>query len=361
VVADEYPNVRLNFEEYFQGLMEEKQKNVAILLDYVMNYNKSERTYHKLDEMNLQNEKNDLLKLGVLNGTEKYHKGYRYEILSVNQTMLGYAEELVEKQLYPLFSETEKIGQKIHQIVEGNFSSGLKLFEQVTEYETLTSYSLSSDYFFDEKSRAFGNTLSKCGFGYYTGYRTVKAANYSDDFIFRTAPINIKSLFLEIMKEEIQNRLSSLPEKEKWCMFLRYVNPNADDEFFLANRAKFLPGEIREAEKKISEFKKASMDRFELVLNEIENTFSRILKNLFVRDVHCLWNLSLLLALGDIEGNMYRVQRFKMEKLKEIDAAKLNKTMDYVDTFSQEGLVLRDRGTVKLFVMQYTASSIEKD
>jgi len=86
------------------------------------------------------------------------------------------------------------------------------------------------------------------------------------------------------------------------------------------------------------------MDRFEPVLNETRNTFSRILRNLFVRDVHSLWNFSLLLALGDLEGNMYKVQRLKMEKLKEMDATKLNEIMNYMETFSQEGLVLRDRG-----------------
>jgi hypothetical protein len=239
--------------------------------------------------------------------------------------------------------EKEKIRREIRQLVTGNFRSALKLLEEATQYENATTYTLSSEYSYDTETRDFGNALSREGFGYFIGYRTVKAATYYDEFIFREKPIDLKALFLEIMKEEIRTKLSSLSPVERWCMFLRYVNPNARDEFFLVNKSKFLPEEVRNAIKRMPEVKsKAFLDLFEPVLNEIKSKFSAALRNLLLRDVHSLWNFSLLLALGDVQGNMYRIGSYKLNKLKEIDSTKFAEIMEYADIFCREGMVLKD-------------------
>jgi hypothetical protein len=293
--------------------------------------------------MNLWNELNELSKLGVIDRTEGCHKDFKYEILSVNEKIVEFVRNYVEKHLHPNFAEREKMKRIIRDLVTGNFRSALKLSEKIAQNEHTTTVTLSSENDYDSETRDFGCLLSKQGLGYFIGYRTVKAANYYDEFIFREKPIDLKALFLEVMKDEIRIKLSSLSNEEKWCMFLRYINPNAGAEFFLANKSKFLPEEMKNAIKKIPEIKsKMFMDVFEPVLKEIKSKFSMTLRNLLLRDVSSLWNFSLFLALGDAQGNMYRIGGYKLNKLKEIDSLKFNEIMEYVDIFCREGIILKD-------------------
>jgi len=83
------------------------------------------------------------------------------------------------------------------------------------------------------------------------------------------------------MKDEIRTKLSSLSPEERWCIFLKYVNPNARDEFFIQNKARFLPEEMRNAIRKTPEIKsKAFIDAFDPVLNDMKSKFSA---TLFIR------------------------------------------------------------------------------
>lgn len=343
VSAVEHSDSRIDFEKFFQGLQEEKRDKVLIVLDYVLNYNRGERISHKLREMNFGNEQNDLIKLGVVHRAEGYHKNFRYEILSINEEITEFVKELIEKNLYPVFADTKRIKREIRQVIASNFRSALKLFEEVTQYENVPTYTLSSEHSYDTETREFGNLLSRKGFGYYIGYWTVKAAAYYDEFIFREKPIDFKALFLEVIKEEMRTKLSSLSPVERWCIFLKHVNPKARDEFFFENRARFLPEEMRNAIKKTPEIKsKAFTDIFDPVLNEIKSKFSATLRNLFLRDVNCLLYFSLLLALGDTQENMCKIGSYKLNKLKEIDSTRFNKIMEYVDVFCREGIILKD-------------------
>jgi len=341
----EHSTIKTDFEKFFQGLSDEKKTKILVVLDYVLNYKSGDRVAHKLVEMDLWNELNELSKLGVIETTDGYHRDFKYDIVFINEAVVEFVQGFIERHLHPKFLEIDKIRQEIRELVTNNFRSALKLFEEITQYEYATTFTLSSEHSYDTETRDFGNLLSRQGFGYFIGYWTVKAATYYDEFIFREKPIDLKTLFLEIIKEEIKIKLSSLSPQERWCMFLRYVNPDARDEFFLANKSKFLPEEIRNAIKKIPEVKsKAFMDLFEPVLNQIKSKFSVTLRNIFLRDVHSLWNFSLFLALGDIQGNMYRIGSYKLNKLKEIDSTKFNEIMEYVDIFCREGIVLKDYG-----------------
>jgi hypothetical protein len=333
----------MDFEKFFQCLSPEKQTEILVVLDYVCNYRSGDRVSHKLIEMNLWNQLNELSKLGVINRTEGCHKDFKYEILSINEEITEFIKDYVEKHLYSNFAERETMKRIIRELIAGNFRSALKLFEEIVQYEYVTTFTLSSEHSYDPETRDFGCLLSRQGLGYFIGYRTVKAGNYYDEFIFREKPIDFKVLFLEVMKDETRIKLSSLSKEEKWCMFLRYINPSAGTEFFLANKSKFLPEEIRNAIKKIPEIKsKAFIDVFEPVLNEMRSKFSMTLRNLLLRDISSLWKFSLLLALGDTQGNMYRIGSYKLDKLKEIDSIKLSETMEYIDVFYREGIILKD-------------------
>lgn len=336
-------DIQADFEKLFQTLPEDKRKKILIVLDYVLNYNRGERVSHKLNEMNLRNEQNDLMKLGVVNRLEGSHKGYKYEVLSINEETTEFVKELVEKRLYPAFADVDKIRREIWHVITGNFRSALKLFEEIAQFENATTYTLSTQHSYDPETRDFGNLLSKEGFGYSIGYRTVKAAAYYDEFIFRNKPIDLKAFFSKVMKDEIRTKLSSLSPAERWCIFLKYVNPNTRDDFFIQNKARFLPEEIGKAVKKTPEIKsKAFMDSFDPVLNEMKSKFSATLRNFFLRDINSLLHFSLLLVLSDTQENICRIGSYKLNRLEEIDSTAYNSMMEYVDIFCREGVILKD-------------------
>ena len=166
---------------------------------------------------------------------------------------------------------------------------------------------------------------------------------YSDEFVFREEPVDLKIIFLKIVEKELRKRLAHLSPVEKWCVFLRYVKDDARDEFFINNRTVFTPQEIRDAIKKVPDLKSRQLsEAFDSILLELRDKMSRRMRSFFLRDTNYLTTMSLLILLGEEQKRFLSFSDSQMSKMKEVSYSQFDTIQQYLGDLVREGFVLKD-------------------
>lgn len=340
---------KANFEDdlnkYIQGLNEGNRSKLLYVLDYVLNYKKGWRFLHKLSELNLWNELNALTQLRIVKKEkETDYRGNAYEVLSIGEENKSFIRSMLKERYFPTFANLKKIRQSLLQIINDNFNVATKIYQDIQYFKDAVVVTLTHNY--EQGPIQFGKLLSEHGYGYYVGYRSVSWQTYTDEFVFREDPANLKTLFLEIVEVELRKRLTRLSPAEKLCVFLRYVKSDAGESFFINNRTVFSPQEIKDALKKVPNLKSRQLsEAFNSILLELKNRVSRRIRNFFLRDPNYLTTMSLFILLGEQQERFLSFSDYQMNKIREISSSQFDMMTQYLNDLVREGLVLRDSHT----------------
>lgn len=342
----EKPKERTSLEDdlkrHIQGLKEENRLKLYYLLDYVLNYKKGWRFLHKISELNLWNELSTLTQLGIVQKEEERdYRGNRYEVLFIKEENKNFIRRILKEQYFPIFADEEKIRRLLFRFVDDNFKVAVKIYQDLRSFVDAVAVTLTPNY--EAEPIQFGKLLSEGGFGYYVGYKSASWQTYSDEFVFREEPVDLKIIFLEIVEKELRKRLARLSPVEKWCVFLRYVKDDARDEFFINNRTVFTPQEIRGALKKVPDLRSRQLsEAFDSILLELRDKMSRRMRSFFLRDVNYLTTMSLLILLGEEQKRFLSFSDSQMSKIKEVSYSQFDTVQQYVEDLVREGFVLKD-------------------
>lgn len=331
-----------DLRKHIRGLKEENRLKLYYLLDYILNYKKGWRYLHKISELNLWSELSGLTQLGIVNKEEERdYRGNRYEVLSIKEEIRHFVKNILKDEYFPVFEDEEKIRRSLFRIIDSNFKVAVKIYEDLRSFEDAVAVTLTSSY--ETEPIQFGKLLSEHGFGYYVGYKSASWQTYSDEFIFREEPINLKVIFIEIVEKELRKRLARLLPAEKWCVFLRYIKHDARDEFFVDNRTIFTPQEIRDALKGVPDLLSPQLsEAFDSILLELKDKMSRKMRSLFLRDVHYLTTMSLLILLGEEQKRYLMFSDSQISKIKEVSYSHFDIVQQYLGDLVREGILLRD-------------------
>lgn len=327
---------------HIHGLKDEKRLSTYYLLDYVLNYKKGWRYLHKIPELNLWTELNALVQLGVVKKEEERdYRGNKYEVLYIEKENVDLTRRVLEERYFAIFKDEERIRQSLFSIIDDNFKVAVKIYQDLRAFGDAISVTLTRQY--EREPIEFGEVLSEHGFGYYVGYRSASWQSYSDKSIFREQPINVKTLFLEIVEKELRRRLMRLSPAEKWCVFLRYVKDDAREGFLIDNRTVFTPEEIKDAIKKVPDLRASQFsEALSALLLELKDKVSNKMRSLFVRDAKYLTTMSLLILLAEEQKGFLRFSDSQLSKIRDVSYSKFDTVQQYLDDLLREGLVLKD-------------------
>lgn len=167
-----------------------------------------------------------MTQLGIVQKEEERdYRGNKYEVLFIKEENKNFIRRILKEQYFPIFENEEKIRRLLLRIVDANFKVAVKIYQDLRSFVDAVAVTLTSNY--EAEPIQFGKLLSESGFGYYVWYRSASWQTYSDEFVFREEPVDLKSIFLEIVEKELRKRLVHLSPVEKWCVFLRHVKNDA--------------------------------------------------------------------------------------------------------------------------------------
>jgi len=321
---------------------EEERQKILYVLDYVLNYFIGERRIPKISEYGFFSQIEQLRKIGVVKELKIYWRGHKYTRLALESNIEGEIRSLLKEKYHPQFTE-EYVERRIREIVRSSFSAATKLWHKVQEYEA-QEYELSGPISYDQDIIKLGEKIASEGLGYLIGYWTTSWTHYYDEIIFRKQPLDVRSIFIKVVEEEITQALSSFSPEMKWCLYLMYVNPKADKTFFLKNTTIwFLPYQIKNALSRIPHLKVDKLKELaESILAEQREKLSEIIRSLINRDPAVVTILSLLFMLGREEERYYMIDSWSLGKIKETleSVSKYEQFNHYLTYLKNYGVVL---------------------
>lgn len=329
-----------SFKNFLDSLTEKARQRFFYALDYVLNYFRGDRRIPHLYGIN--DEIIKLEELGIVYRTSYNWRGNVYLGIKVKE---GFEEEirnLLREKYYPTFKEDE-IENMLRNIVREFLSAASELWNQtrlgVREY-TLSVSGFESD----PRARTLkqlAEKLSECGLGYLVGYYSSRWITSYDEFFFRTEPCDVQKIFMRVTEEEINNAFTTFGPAERWCAYLKFLQPTADEKFLMNNASRFLPLEIKEAANKVLNLKIETFDRVvsTLLLKE-EERLLEIARNHSIRDPFFAQVIGMLLSLGGEEGQCLIIPKHSLDVFKETFSGLCEKLSTYIRILQNHGVVL---------------------
>lgn len=326
-------------------LPEQQQRRIFYVLDYVLNYFRGERRVPKLLEMGFHNELTELKSVGLVIETSEYWRGQTYSRLHVQEELREEISSLLREKYYQAFKD-EEVTEKLRKIVGKSLSVTAKLWHTVEEFKRMepkiVEHTLSGYGEYQRDVVELGAELARCELGYFIGYWSTSWTTYSDEFIFRSEPINIQALFLKIVEEEVNRVFTSFTPAMRWCAYLKFLEPDADERFLLNNRTtRFLPAEIKEAFSKLPDLR---IEKFrevvETILTKEKERLLDVIKTLLNRDSSVAQAIGMLLLLAEEKERYLNVNNWSLGKIKETSAHSYERLCDYTKILSDFGVVL---------------------
>jgi len=332
-------------KKHITRLPKQEQRRMFYVLDYILNYFRGERRLPKLLEMGFNNELTELKSMGVVIETSEYWRSQTYSRLHVKEEFKEEIGNLLREKYYLTFEDKEAI-EKLTKIVGKSLSAATKLWHKVEEFKRMEpkiiEHTLSGYGEYQSDVVELGKELAKCELGYFLGYWSTSWTTYSDEFVFRSEPINIQVLFLRIVEEEANRVFTSFTPAMRWCAYLKFLEPDADERFLLNNRTtRFLPAEIKEAFIKLPDLR---IEKFgevvETVLTKERERLSDVIKTLLNRDSSVAQAIGMLLLLAEEKERYLNVNNWSLGKIKETSARSYERLCDYIKILSDFGVVL---------------------
>ncbi len=324
------------------GLPEQQQRRTFYVLDYVLNYYRGDRRLPKLLEMGFHNELTELKSIGIVIETSEYWRGQTYSRLHVKDELEEEIVNLLKEKYYPAFEERE-VTEKLRKVVGKFLFAAIKLWHKVEEFKRReTEYTLSGYGEYQSDIIKLAKELAKCELGFFIGYWTTSWSTYSDEFIFRSEPIDAQALFLKIVEEEVNRIFTSFTPAMRWCAYLKFLEPDADERFVLTNRTtRFFPAEIKEAFNKLPDLR---IEKFrevvETLLAKERERLLDIIKNLLNRDSSIAQAMGALLLFAEEKERYLNVNNWSLEKIREIFTHSYEKLCNYTKILNDFGVVL---------------------
>jgi hypothetical protein len=316
-------------EKLIISVPEEKRERIFYVLDYVLNYFTGERRIPKLVELSFGSEVNQLKNIGLVKEDSLYWRGHNYSHIYVESELQNEVKNLLKQKYYPLFDEN-KLAERTRSVVKESLFAATKLWHKISEFDGI-HYTLSGYGVYEPEVVKLGQQLALNGLGYHIGYWSTSWTDYSDDFIFKKEPFNARMMLLKIVEEEVNEIFTSFTPEIRWCLYLKFLEPKADEKFMLHNATtRFFPSEIQKAFSKIPDLK---VERFHQIVQTLvtkeKERLSHVLRNFINRDPSTVLSLSTLLLLGQEKEQYFEISKWSMDKIKEISASLYENILHY--------------------------------
>jgi hypothetical protein len=321
-------------------LPEESQRRVFYVLDYILNYFHGERRIQKLSEVGFQRELTELMNLGVVVEASEYWRGRTYPKLLIKEELKEDINNLLREKYYPTFQE-EEVAEKLREIVRKSLSTATKLWHEILSRpmrSKMMEYPLESQGNVVE----LGKELAQCGMGYFIGYWSTSWISYSDEFTFRTEPIDTEAIFLKIVEEEVNRVFTSFTPATRWCTYLKLLEPNADERFILNNSTiRFLPAEIKEGFSKLLDLRvEKSEEVVKTIFTKERERLLNVIKTLLNKDSSIVQVIGTLLLLAEEKERYLSINNQSLEKIKEISSYSYERLCGYIKILMNFGVIL---------------------
>ncbi len=329
------------FEKYLKALSPEKRRRVLYVLDYILNYFIGERRGPALIELGFSDELHALKRMVIVKEEKFYWKQHSYNHLSIAQDFLEGVKKLLEEHYYPTITE-EYIRGKIEDVVRDFVTEATEFWGDVVEFDGV-QYTLIGFGKRDYKLVELGRELSRNEVGYLIEYWTSSWSEYCKDFIFRRHPVDARKMFIEVVEEEINRIFTSFSPEMRWCLYLRYLVPDADKRFMLKNMtSRFLPQEIEKAIENLPSLKVDKIQDIQSTLIEKERErVEKIIKTTSQRDQALISVLQTLILLGEKRDKVLDISKYKLDEIKKIMSSTLGDSFQvYIEKLKEYGLVL---------------------
>lgn len=331
----------IELERHFNGLEEPEKVRLLYVLDYVLNYKRGWRYVPKLSEFDFWQHLDNLIKIGVVTKfTETDYKHNSYEALKIVETSLEQVNRFLSDFYFPRFTEKE-VREKVSEIIQQNLATSSRLLDSLKYVPNSPTVTIAEERKLDPESKRLVKELVEAGLGFPVRYTSASGSTQSEEFIFREKPLALKPVFVEILENEIKRRLQELGDPEKWCIYLRYLNPTSDNEFFILNKAESTREEIVRALKNPHVQVEKKLEIIEPVLKEIENRFVQDIRQLFLRDINFLTTLSVVFQLADTHEKFFKLRSYQLDKVKELSPQKYQEFISYLDDLHSKGIALK--------------------
>jgi len=332
-----------DFKTYLSTLKNEATKRrIFYVLDYILNYFTGDRREPALDELGFHEEVAILSKMKIIIIDNLTWRGHSYKHMFINPEVSEEIKNILKNMYYPLLTE-DYLKRKISQTVKENLKGAIEFWNKVVMFDG-TQYTLSGFEEYNPLVVEFGKKLSQNEIGYFINYWTSSWSTHCKDFIFRKHPIDARKIFLEVVEEKINKLFISFTPAMRWCIYLNYIYPLADEEFFLLNStSRFLPAEIKSSLSQLPSLKLARVKSILLSLIEKEKERIKIiLKNFLQRDPSLISILHLLILIGKKEEKYIEVTDFQLNKLRELSSDEFWRVFSFsLEHLHTRGVILK--------------------
>jgi hypothetical protein len=337
ILEDVLPEPLRNF---FDKLSDEERRRIFYCLDYILNYFQ-ERRVPELEKLGFEKELDVLKKIGIVIEKEEHFRAkktgnIKYRILMIKEVWRNAMVRLLKEKYYPMFRESE-VKENLRKFVSNSILEASELFRGIENSEISLSLGLK-----------LAKELAKNEIGYFMGYMTTTYGEYSNIFVFRNQPFNVKDLFAKIFEEEFIKELKEFTPVMKWCSYLATLMPSADRQFLVENStARFLPREIEEEGCKVLELGVGEIGNRigkvkEIIFSEERERLKNVISKFLAKDPKIVQVIGTLLLLSKEDKEYYFFNNITMEKIKS-DVQAPEKFSKYLDYLKDDGVVLTSK------------------
>jgi len=233
-----------------------------------------------------------------------------YRILTIKEVWRNAMVRLLKEKYYPMFRESE-VKENLRKFVSNSILEASELFRGIENSEISLSLGLK-----------LAKELAKNEIGYFMGYMTTTYGEYSNIFVFRNQPFNVKDLFAKIFEEEFIKELKEFTPVMKWCSYLATLMPSADRRLLVENStARFLPREIEEEGCKVLELGVGEIGNRiekvkEIIFSEERERLKNVISKFLAKDPKIVQVIGTLLLLSKEDKEYYFFNNITMEKIK---------------------------------------------
>jgi len=318
----------------------EERRRFLYVLDYIVNYFTGNRRAPTLNEIGFHYEVSKLKEMGIVKQEKLSWRGYTYDHISIHQDIEEAIKIILEKEYYPSITE-DYMREKIREVVREFMAEATEFWSEVVEFD-YTEYTLLGYGKRNYKLVELGRKLSQNEVGYLIDYWTSSFSEHCKDFIFRKYPLDSRKIFIEVVEDELNRIFTTFTPAKRWCLYLKYLVPDADEKFMLSNATdRFLPNEIREAYANLPALKIQKVQGvISTLLEKEKERISRILKPIFYRDPNFISFLLMLALIGDEKERYVEVRKYQIDKAKELSPNLERQLSLYINYMKNYGLIL---------------------
>lgn len=124
--------------------------------------------------------------------------------------------------------------EKIQEVVREFMAEATEFWSEVVEFD-YTEYTLLGYGKRNYKLVELGGKLSQNEVGYLIDYWTSSFSEHCKDFIFRKYSLDSRKIFIEVVEDELNRIFTTFTPAKRWCLYLKYLVPDADEKFMLNN------------------------------------------------------------------------------------------------------------------------------